>query len=68
MLADTGRQAMVTLELPMLASIGLLEPGRLIAIGENGASWRGLVRGTTVSANWNQSLVVRQMVEVERRL
>ncbi len=67
-LADTGRQAIVTLELPMVASIGLLEPGRLIAIGESGASWRGLVRGTTVSANWSQSLVVRQVVEVERRL
>ena len=67
-LADTGRQAMVTLELPMLPSIGLLEPGRLIAIGESGASWRGLVRGTTVSANWSQSLLVRQVVEVERRL
>jgi len=66
-LADSGRQAIVTLELPMLPSIGLLEPGRLIAVGENGNSWRGLVRGTNVSANWSQSLVVRQIVDVERR-
>jgi hypothetical protein len=65
-LADTGRQALVTLELPMLPSIGLLDPGRLIAVGENGQSWRGLVRGTTVSASWSQSLIVRRTVEVER--
>jgi hypothetical protein len=67
-LADVGRQARVTLELPMLPGIGLLDPGRLIAIGENGQSWRGLVRGTTVSASWSQSLIVRQTVEVERHL
>jgi hypothetical protein len=67
-LSDTGRQALVTLELPMLPSIGLLDPGRLIAIGENGQSWRGLVRGTTVSASWSQSLIVRQTIEVERHL
>ena len=67
-LADTGRQALVTLELPMLPSIGLLDPGRLIAVGEDGQSWRGLVRGTTVSASWSQSLIVRQTVEVERHL
>lgn len=65
-LADVSRQALVTLELPMLPSIGLLDPGRLIAIGENGQDWRGLVRGTTVSASWSQSLIVRQTVEVER--
>ena len=67
-LADVGRQALVTLELPMLPNIGLLDPGRLIAVGESGQSWRGLVRGTTVSASWSQSLIVRQTVEVERHL
>lgn len=67
-LADVGRQALVTLELPMLPNIGLLDPGRLIAVGESGQSWRGLIRGTTVSASWSQSLIVRQTVEVERHL
>jgi hypothetical protein len=67
-LADVGRQARVTLELPMLPSIGLLDPGRLIAVGESGQSWRGLIRGTTVSASWSQSLIVRQTVEIERHL
>jgi hypothetical protein len=65
-LADTGRQALVTLELPMLPSIGLLDPGKLIELRDGADTWRGLVRGTTVSASWNQSLMVRQVVEVER--
>jgi hypothetical protein len=65
-LADTGRQALVTLELPMLPSIGLLDPGKLIALRDGSENWRGLVRATSVSASWSQSLVVRQVVEVER--
>lgn len=65
-LADTGRQAIVTLELPMLDAIGRLDPGLLIAVGEGGDTWRGLVRATRISAAWNESLTVRQQVEVER--
>jgi hypothetical protein len=67
-LRDTGRQALVTLELPMLPSIGLLDPGKLIELRDVAESWRGLVRGTTVSVSWSQSLIVRQVVEVERRV
>jgi hypothetical protein len=67
-LSDTGRQLAMTLELPMLPSLGLLMPGHLIAVGENASAWRGLVRGTTVSAQWRQSLEVRQVVEVERHV
>lgn len=67
-LADTGRQAIVTLELPMLAAIGRLDPGLLIAVGEGGDTWRGLVRATRIRAAWNESLTVRQQVEVERHL
>jgi hypothetical protein len=61
---------MVTLELPMLDSIGLLTPGKLIAVGEdstvNGNAWRGLVRSTQIAAQWSESLTVRQTLEVER--
>lgn len=67
-LADTGRQAMVTLELPMLDSIGLLEPGCLVSVGIGQDSWRGLVRSTSVAANWGNGLTVRQTVEIERHL
>ncbi|MGA3952081.1 hypothetical protein ACI2TT_15070 [Ralstonia nicotianae] len=65
-LADVGRQAVVTLELPMLSSLGLLDPGLLLAVGESGKDWRGLVCATSVAADWNESLTVRQTIEVER--
>lgn len=65
-LADTGKQAMVTLELPMFNAPGLIEPGLLIAVGEGTNHWRGLVRSTSISAAWSESLTVRQSVEVER--
>lgn len=65
-LADTGKQALVTLELPLLAETGLLDPGLLIAVGDGAASWHGLVRATRIAAAWNDSLTVRQIIEVER--
>ncbi len=65
-LADVSRQAVVTLELPMLETLGLLHPGLLIAVGEGASNWRGLVRGTRIAAEWNESLTVRQTIEVER--
>lgn len=66
LLADSGRQARVTLELPLLPSLGLLEPGRLIAVGDGTDAWRGLVRGTQFVAQWNDALTVRQTIELER--
>lgn len=65
-LADTGKQALVTLELPMLPAIGLLDPCLLIAVGEGNTPWRGLVRATRIAATWTESLSVRQTVEIER--
>ncbi len=65
-LADTGRQAMVTLELPMLDALGLIDPGQLVAVGDGTAGWRGVVRSTHIAAEWTQSLTVRQTIELER--
>ncbi|MGC5886207.1 hypothetical protein [Ralstonia pseudosolanacearum] len=65
-LADVGRQATVTLEMPMLNSLGLLDPGLLLSVGEGRTNWRGLVRATSIVAEWNESLTVRQTIEVER--
>ena len=67
-LADTGRQAVVTLELPMFETLGLLDPGLLVAVGSGQSAWRGLVRSTSLSANWSHSLTVRQTIEVERHM
>ncbi len=65
-LSDTGKQALVTLELPMLPELGLLNPGLMLEIGAGSTAWRGLVRSTQVSAQWNESLSVRQSIELER--
>ncbi|TYZ40155.1 hypothetical protein C2U34_24340 [Ralstonia solanacearum] len=65
-LADVGRQARVTLELPMLNTLGLLDPGLMLAVGEGGSTWHGLVRATSIGAEWTESLSVRQTIEVER--
>nr|CUV15641.1 protein of unknown function [Ralstonia solanacearum] len=59
-------RARVTLELPMLNTLGLLDPGLLLAVGEGGDNWRGLVRATSIAAEWSESLTVRQTIEVER--
>lgn len=68
-LADTGRQATVTLELPMPQRLGLIAPGALVAVSDEADplhSWRGLVRATSISADWSTSLTVRQNLELER--
>jgi hypothetical protein len=65
-LADTGRQALVTLELPMLPTLGLCEPGQLVAVGAGAEAWRGLVRATQIAARWDTALSVRQTIELER--
>lgn len=65
-LSDTGKQALVTLELPMLPELGLLSPGLMLSIGAGNTAWRGLVRSTQVSAQWSEALTVRQSIELER--
>lgn len=65
-LAAGGRQASVTVELPLLATPappGLLTPGQLAEVDDGVSTWRGLVTGTTVEASrpW-----VRQTVELVR--
>lgn len=61
-LANTGRQARVTLDLPLTEITGLVEPGQLIELSDS-ITWRGLVTGTTVNASHS---IVHQTVEIER--
>lgn len=77
-LAASQRQALEVHELPLSADLGgLIEPGALIASGEDYEGdfqtfWRGIVRGVTVSAgatrgsNGGTTLKVRQQIQVER--
>ena len=61
-LSNTGRQSRVMLDLPLNATIGLLEPGQLIEVSDT-ISWRGLVTGINVNASFG---AVSQQVEIER--
>lgn len=61
-LANTGRQARVTIELPLNDITGLLYPGKLVEISGANA-WRGLVTDINVSAAHG---AISQQVKIER--
>lgn len=61
-LADVGRQARVSLRLPVLEETGVIVPGKLIRYIDGGVTRLGLVRGTQVDAG---HLEVWQSLEVE---
>lgn len=50
-LGDTGKQAMISLRLPVLPETGLIHPGKLIEYAEQGNRRRGLVRSLSVAQN-----------------
>ena len=49
-LGDTGRQAMVTLRLPVLPETGVIEPGAFVKNRDGTLTRLGLVRSTSVQA------------------
>ena len=61
-LADTGRQARITLELPILPETGIITPGKLVQYTDAGTTRRGIVRSTAVTA---QLPTARQTIELE---
>ncbi|SIQ96758.1 hypothetical protein SAMN05421829_108173 [Aromatoleum tolulyticum] len=61
-LADTGRQARITLRLPVLPETGLITPGKLIRYVESGTSRLGLSRAIEVSHDFPQ---LWQTIQVE---
>lgn len=61
-LSDTGRQARISLSLPVLPATGLILPGLLLDYTEQGITHRGLTRGVSVQVNFPK---VAQTVEVE---
>lgn len=66
-LSAGGKQSMVSLDLPMEPSLGLVTPGTLIAVQPSaGGTWRGLVRSTAISAAWGKGLTVNQALDLER--
>ncbi|MEY2690216.1 MAG: hypothetical protein RL375_4416, partial [Pseudomonadota bacterium] len=60
-LADTGRQALATIKLPVLDETGVIEPLTLIRYVDGATTRTGLVRSTQVEAAFNttwQTLIV----------
>lgn len=50
-LSDTGRQANVTLRLPVLSSTGILTPGKFVRYVDGSTTRLGVVRSTSVDAS-----------------
>ncbi len=67
-LSDTGRQALITLHMPISMEVPLLSVGQLASFLEVAVeAWRGLVREVSVSVeNQGGKLRVRQQVTIER--
>lgn len=61
-LADTGRQAHITLRLPVLPETGIIKPGNLVRYTENGNTHLGLSRAVSVDFGFPE---VWQTVKVE---
>jgi hypothetical protein len=64
-LGGAGPQANMTLALPVLAGVGVIDPGKLLAVADPDEPWRGLVRGVRVTVDGPS---VQQTLTVERHL
>jgi hypothetical protein len=62
-LGDTGKQALVPVELPLVLDPGLLMPGLLAQVNDPAGTWRGLVRSCSIEARFP---TVTQTAEIER--
>ena len=66
-LADTGRQATVRLSLPVLASTGVITPGKLVRYTDGATTRIGLVRAVGVEAGGGGA-DLRQTITLETHL
>lgn len=64
-LSNTGKQAMVSLRLPVLEETGLILPGKLVRYVDGSKTRLGLVRSTSVS--WERP-VLRQTIKLETHI
>ncbi|WP_423708687.1 hypothetical protein [Undibacterium sp. WLX3042] len=61
-LAETGRNALYSLSLPVLAETGIIEPGSFVRYVDSNTV-RGIVKGVAINASGNDAKV-RQTIEV----
>lgn len=64
-LGDTGRQANVSIRMPVLAETGVITPGKYVRYTDGATSHFGVVRGTSIDAPGNE---VWQQLSVETHL
>jgi hypothetical protein len=64
-LSDTGKQASVTLTLPVMAATGLITPGKFVRYVDGADTRLGLVRSTSLS--WSRPKL-RQTIAVETHI
>ena len=62
-LGDTGRQAIVSLSLPVLPETGVIAPGKFVRYTDNGVTRIGLSRSVSVEASGPGAL--RQSIVLE---
>jgi hypothetical protein len=63
-LADTGKQALITVKLPVIDETGIIRPGNLIQYTEQGITRRGLSRAVSIDAGFPE---VWQTIKIEAR-
>ena len=61
-LSDTGRQAQISLSLPVLEETGIILPGQLVQYSESGNTHLGLARAVDVTGSFPK---VRQTIRLE---
>lgn len=66
-LSDTGDIGNIGISMPLHSDFGVLKPSTLIGIND-GESWIGMVRGTTITGRLssNRALEIDQSIDVER--
>lgn len=63
-LSDTGRQAMLTIRMPLLAEVGIIKPGAVVDYETAAKTTRGLVRSTRIELEFPE---IWQTLEIETR-
>lgn len=66
-LSDTGDIGNIGISMPLHSDFGVLKPSTLIGVND-GESWVGMVRGTTITGRLssNRALEIDQSIDVER--
>lgn len=65
-LSDVGAQELFRFDMPVEQTLGILPLLKLIEIDEDGSFYRGITRAIRINAQWQDGVVVRQTLEIEK--